>query len=128
MSATAPGIEAERELHDLYGRYKTLTMAAAAALMLDSSVGDLAGAVAELLADCRVAAGGASPLRPQLVACAGATEELERLVVATLAGGATAADLERVRVTHRVLRHEVWRVLSCEYVPCCASDDARHDG
>lgn len=128
MTATAPGIDSERELRDLYGRYKTLMLAAAAALLLDSSVDELAGAVAELLADCRAAAGEASPLRPQLVACAEATGELERLVAATPADGATAADLERVRAAHRNLRREVWQVLSCEYVPCCASEHAQHDG
>ena len=128
MTATAPGVESERQLRDLYGRYKALMLAAAAALLLDSSVDELAGPVAELLADCRAAAGEASPVRLQLAACAEAAQELAQLVAATAAGGATAADLERVRAAHRLLRREVWTVLSCEYVPCCASEDAHHDG
>ena len=31
-----------------------------------------------------------------------------------------AADTERVRASHRRLRREVWKVVPCEYVPCCA--------
>lgn len=120
MSAAAVD---EQELNRLYGRYKTLALAAGARLVLDEAPESLAGEVGALVADCRLAAAlGPETLAPQLAACVTAAEGLRALV-----GGASPseADVEAVRLTHKQLRSEVWKVIPCEYVPCCAT--ARHE-
>jgi hypothetical protein len=121
-TAAAP----ERELQDLYARSKTLTLAAAAALMLDSGADRLSAEAERLLDDCLAARRRSSMLRPQLSACVDAARELRRLLDGAAEGTASDVDLERARTAHRRLRREVWRVLPCEYVPCCAAGHA-HD-
>lgn len=116
-AAVAERLDAS-ELRRLYGRYKSLLLAAAAALVLDEPTADLAAATEALHVDCRAAAGSCPPeLKRQLDACAAAAGELEVLV----RGGADGCpDVEAARATHRALRREVWKVLPCEYVPCGA--------
>jgi hypothetical protein len=120
MSAAAVD---EQALNRLYGRYKALALAAGARLVLAEAPEALAAEAEVLIADCHsVAASGPEALRPQLAACVTAAEGLRVLV-----GGSepNEADIEAVRLTHKQLRSEVWKVIPCEYVPCCAP--ARHE-
>jgi hypothetical protein len=113
----------ERSLNRLYGRYKALALAAGARLVLAEAPESLSGDVGALVADCRsAAAAGPEALRPQLTACVTAAERLSALV-----GDAppSEADIDAARLTHKQLRSEVWKVIPCEYVPCCAT--ARHE-
>lgn len=108
----------EQALNRLYGRYKTLALAAGARLVLAEAPESLSGEVGALVADCRsAAAAGPESLRPQLTACVTAAEGLAALV-----GDAppSEADVDFARLTHKQLRSEVWKVIPCEYVPCCA--------
>jgi hypothetical protein len=116
--------EPEHELNELYARYKALALAAGAALILDSDVERLAGEVKALLDDARRARRGSSALAPQLSACVEAAAGLGRLLADA---PASTAALEAARASHRRLRREVWNVLPCEYVPCCAGGDAHHE-
>jgi hypothetical protein len=113
MSAAAP----EHELQELYARSKALTLAAGAALVLEADRTGLADEADRLLADALEARRRTARLAPQLSACVDAAHDLKRL----LHGGAPEADVDRARASHRRLRREVWRVLPCEYVPCCAA-------
>ncbi len=101
------------EVRDLYGRYKHLALAAGAALVLDAPRGELAADAAALVADARSAVAAGGELAPQLRACVEAASELERLLVRD-------GDVEAAREAHKRLRREVWKVIPCEYVPCCA--------
>jgi hypothetical protein len=121
-AAAAP----ERELQDLYARSKMLALAAGAALVLDSSLDGLETQAEQLLEDCLAAHSQVSAFRPQLSACVDTARELRRLLAEADRGAATEADVDRARASHRRLQREVWRVLPCEYVPCCASGHA-HD-
>jgi hypothetical protein len=116
MSAVAAPAS-EQELQELYARTKALTLAAAAALVLEADRAGLAGEADRLLADARDARTRTTHLVPQLSACVDAARDLRQL----LDGGAPQADVDRARASHRRLRREVWRVLPCEYVPCCAA-------
>jgi hypothetical protein len=109
----------EQRLNELYGRYKALALAAGARLVLDEEPETLSGEVGALVADCRAAAAsGAGTLAPQLAACLTAAEGLGALVGDS---APTEADVKAARATHKQLRSEVWKVIPCEYVPCCAS-------
>ena len=120
MSAAAVD---EEQLNRLYGRYKALALSAGARLVLAEAPESLAGEVGALVADCRSAvASGPEALRPQLAACVTAAEGLRALVADA---APTEADVEAARQTHKQLRSEVWKVIPCEYVPCCAP--ARHE-
>jgi hypothetical protein len=101
------------EVRNLYGRYKHLALAAGAALVLDAPREELASDAAALLADARAAAAAGDSYAPQLRACVDAASELRDLI-------ATGGDVEAARETHKRLRREVWKVVPCEYVPCCA--------
>jgi hypothetical protein len=102
------------ELRHLYNRYKGLTLAAGAAMVLGEPTAALDADAAALEEDCRAAASGArGPLEHALEACVAAAAELHQLV----SDGDDGA-LERVRASHRRLRSEVWKVVPCEYVPC----------
>ncbi len=128
MSVLVADAPATRELGELYGRYKALALATGAALVLDAHPGELAARAGELLSDCRAAAAvGDRVLAGQFAACVRAAQELDRLLARAVidAASVTALDTERVRVTHRGLRREVWKVIPCEYVPCGAAH--RHD-
>lgn len=105
----------EDQVRDLYGRYKLLALAAGAALVLDAPLQPLESEVGGLLADAKSALAGEDTHRTQLRACVDAARELHDLV----AHG--DGDVEAVRRTHKHLRREVWKVIPCEYVPCCAS-------
>lgn len=104
----------ERRLRELYGRYKRLSLAAGAALVLDVRDEALEPEAAALLADARAAAAADGGDAPQLEACVEAAAALHDLIVRGDGG------VEAVRETHRRLRREVWKVIPCEYVPCCA--------
>ena len=105
---------------------RALALATAAALMLESGLGELASEADRLLEDCaRRPQDRASMLEPQLGACVDAARDLRRLLVEPLlAARRLDAVLDQARASHRRLRREVWRVLPCEYVPCCASGHA----
>lgn len=113
VAASAP----EQELQELYARSKALTLAAAAALVLDEDRAGLVDETDRLLGDALAARRRTAHLAPQLSACVDAARDLRRL----LDGAAAEADLDQARASHRRLRREVWRVLPCEYVPCCAA-------
>jgi hypothetical protein len=107
-------VVAAAPVSDLYGRYKQLALAAGAALVLDAPLETLHDDVDELVADARAALAAGGAHESQLRACVDAAEQLQDLV---RCGG----DVESVRRSHRHLRREVWKVIPCEYVPCCAS-------
>jgi hypothetical protein len=106
------------DLGELYGRYKRLTLAAAAGLLAGEGSPELEDEVRALRADATHAVRDAdSATLVQLRACANAAAELEQLVVG---GQLSLEGVERVRQTHSELRREVWKVIPCEYVPCNA--------
>jgi hypothetical protein len=107
MTVTLP------ETDELYRRYKTLTLAAGAAILLGSPLDALVDAVDELGRDA------------EGTLCAAPATALRKLVLRAGAGEATDTDLEQVRASHRSLRRAVWTTQPCEYVPCCAG--GRHD-
>jgi hypothetical protein len=111
MSAVA-GAPAAAEL---YGRYKTLALAVGAALVLDTPRDELAAEVAALVGDATAAAAAAGGRDLRAAACVDAARDLLALVEA---GG---ADVAAARASHKRLRREMWKVIPCEYVPCCAS-------
>jgi hypothetical protein len=112
---------AEAELRGLYGRYKHLALATGATLVLGAPRQALEQDAAELLADARAAAAGAGANGPGLAACVEAADELHDLLAR---GG---HDVAAVRETHKRLRREVWKVIPCEYVPCCAAAGHEHE-
>ncbi len=122
MTAAAVAAGAERELRELYTRYKGLALATSAALILDESLGALLEEADALVEDCRTAVLPAE-LEVQLEACAAAAADLRGLLVlaADDPASVSAAAIQSVRATHSRLRREVWKVLPCEYVPCSAS-------
>ena len=120
MTAAAPTRSSERELQDLYGRYKTLVLAVSAALMLDEPFEDVAREADLLAADCVAAARSADCFAAQFAACVTAAEELSELLDRMVGEDWSEAQLDALRASHSRLRHEVWNVLPCEYVPCCA--------
>jgi hypothetical protein len=125
MSA-AEVLAPERELQDLYARSKALTLAAAAALVFEADAAGLAEEAGRLLDDALEARRRVPGLVPQLSACADAARDLRGLLDGAALGRPVEEDVERARASHRRLRREVWQVLPCEYVPCCATGHA-HD-
>jgi hypothetical protein len=112
----------EHELASLYGRYKALAIAAAAAAILDAPPAGLAAEAELLVADTGAARRPGRRHARQFAACADAAVALRRLIARVGAGDLSPDELEHARASHRALRHEVWSVLPCEYVPCCAGD------
>jgi hypothetical protein len=102
------------ETLELYGRFKSLAVAASAALILGESLDGLAAALAELDVD---AAG---------TPCAEPARSLLELAARAGVDGVTEADLDAVRTAHRSLRRELWTTHPCEYVPCCADGAHAH--
>jgi hypothetical protein len=119
----------ERELRELYSRYKGLTLATGATLLLDADPDRLAVEAGELLIACRRAAARTGvDCASQLDACVVAVRELHQLLLRAaedveLIG---AEDTERVRASHSRLRREVWKVFPCEYVPCSGAHRHSH--
>jgi hypothetical protein len=119
----------ERELRELYSRYKGLALATGATLLLGAAPERLAVEAGELLIACRrAAARSGAACASQLEACVTAVQELHELLLravedAELIG---AADTERVRASHSRLRREVWKVIPCEYVPCSGAHRHSH--
>jgi hypothetical protein len=109
----------ERELQRLYERYKSLTLAATAALILARPVRDLCTQAEALHGDCRAA--GPVGESTALAACRTAAADLAELLRLAAAGEDTGGLLERVRASHRRLRRAIWDVQPCEYVPCCVT-------
>jgi hypothetical protein len=103
----------DRRVGELYTRYKHLALATGAALVLDGPRSGLESDAARLVEDARAAAAEPGAHATQLVACVDAAVALSSLI----AGG---GDVEPSRRAHRRLRREVWKVIPCEYVPCCA--------
>jgi len=89
------------ETPELYRRFKSLAVAASAALILGERVDELQ----------RDAAG---------TSCEEPAARLRQLVHGALSGEVSDAELDAVRNSHRSLRREVWTTQPCEYVPCCA--------
>lgn len=110
------GVAPKRELpvQVLYGRFKHLALSAGATLVLEQPTALLEREIAALAEEARIAAADAGEHRPQLEACAEAAQELHALL---RRGG---VDVEPARLAHKRLRREVWKVIPCEYVPCCA--------
>jgi hypothetical protein len=119
---TALVVPDERDVcvRELYGRYKSLALAAGASLVLGAPCDELAAETAQLLEDGRAALAAHPSRRVQLEACVGAADELLGLVAGE------GSDVDAVRETHKHLRREVWKVIPCEYVPCCASSRQTH--
>jgi hypothetical protein len=113
VTATA-AVASEQRIRELYARCKHLTLAAGAALVLDEPTALFEREAAELAEEARRAAAAADAYEPQLRACAEAASELHALL------RRRDADVEAARLAHRRLRREVWKVIPCEYVPCCA--------
>jgi hypothetical protein len=121
MSAVAVSSEPDACVRELYGRYKGLALAAGAALVLDRPRGELEAETLDLLVEAQAALDAHPSRRPQLEACVAAAGDLHDLLV----GG--GSDVAAVRETHKRLRREVWKVVPCEYVPCCASAGHAHE-
>jgi hypothetical protein len=99
---------------ELYTRFKSLTVAASAAMILGERLDGLTPAVEELDRD---ATG---------TLCAEPARQLRVLVRRAAAGDPVAADLDALRESHRRLRRDVWTTHPCEYVPCCAGGAHEH--
>jgi hypothetical protein len=121
MSATA--VRPEQELLRLYERYKALTLATSAALILARPLGELRAQAEALHGECRAAGAGEDS---RAAACSAAAEDLAELLRLAASGEGTGDLLARVRASHRRLRREIWDVQPCEYVPCCVSDAHHH--
>jgi hypothetical protein len=120
LSAVAAPVGPDVRVRELYERYKSLALAAGATLVLGEPRQELAAEALELLTEARAALADHPSRGLQLEACVRAAEELHHL----LAG--EGFDVEGVRETHKRLRREVWKVVPCEYVPCCASTGHTH--
>jgi hypothetical protein len=121
MTAVAVRGEHDELVGSLYGRYKSLALAAGAALVLDAPRDELSAEALELLADARAGLLLDSSRRVQLEACVEAAEKLRDLLESD------GFDVEAARDTHKRLRREVWKIVPCEYVPCCASTPYAHE-
>jgi hypothetical protein len=122
MTVAAPP-DNVRALGELYSRYKALALAAGAALVLDDEAAELVHDARELSQDAReLASNPPDGLESQFRACALAADELHLLLAGCRdqPGNPPLLRLRRVRTTHSRLRSEVWKVIPCEYVPCCA--------
>ena len=118
----------EDEVERLYSRFKTLSLGASAALLLDRPVAGLAVEANTFLAECmRASAAAAEPDAP-LVECVAAAWALTALLGRAGGGASTTDELAELRTAHARLRREVWNVLPCEYVPCCAVGTHTHRG
>jgi hypothetical protein len=121
MTTAAVRSEHDERVRELYARYKSLALAVGAALVLDAPRDELSAEALELLEDARAALLVDSSRRVQLEACVGAAEKLRDLLESD------GFDVEAVRATHKRLRREVWKIVPCEYVPCCASTPHAHE-
>ena len=122
-SAVVPAADA---LQSLYERYKSLTLATTAALLLARPVDELASATQTLLRESVRASVPDRELAGAFAACAYAARDLADLLALAAAGEETNDHVERVRASHLALRRLVWDVQGCEYVPCCASGAHTH--
>ncbi len=120
MSVESVSVDEDSRLGELYGRYKKLALAAGAALVLGAPHDALEDEARELLVDARSALADGVRHETQLGACVEAAAELLALLVR---GG----DVGAVRSTHKRFRREVWKVIPCEYVPCCAAASHEHE-
>ncbi|MGH3025153.1 MAG: hypothetical protein ACRDLR_01750 [Gaiellaceae bacterium] len=116
----------ERALQSLYGRYKGLAISAAAAVIMEAPLDGLTASVEKLRCDCREAVRPGCEYPAQLAACSEASAALLGFLRRARQRDVSDAELEQVRTTHLELRREVWRVLPCEYVPCCADEHHIH--
>ena len=130
MSATAVAdASPEREMRELYSRYKGLALATGATLLLAAEPDRLAVEAGELLTSCRRAAARArGAYSSQLDACVVAAQELHELLLRAAEDVELIGpdDTERVRASHGRLRREVWKVFPCEYVPCSGAHRHHH--
>jgi hypothetical protein len=118
----------EDELQRLYGRFKSLTLAVSAALLLDGPIAELEADADALLVEC-VHASSSSPQPDRaLIESVEAAGALAALVQRAASGASSSGELDELRAAHLRLRREVWRVLPCEYVPCCAAGTHTHRG
>jgi hypothetical protein len=128
MSLASP--EAARRpqsaLQSLYGQYKALAISAAAAVIVEAPLDGLVVSTEALLVECSEEAAPDCEYEAQLAACAHACAALRDFLRRAHEHGVSTSELEQVRTTHRELRREVWRVLPCEYVPCCADEHHIH--
>jgi hypothetical protein len=99
---------------ELYRRFKSLTVAASAALILGEPLDAVVAAVEKLDRD----AAGSPAAEP--------VARLRRLVGRDRDAETTDAEIEELRTSHRSLRRKVWATEPCEYVPCCASGAHEH--
>jgi hypothetical protein len=125
---TVAHVTREDELQRLYGRFKGLTLAVGAALLLHGPVGALVADADALLVDCIQASAAAVEPDAALIECVEAACALTALVQRAAAGASTADELAELRAAHLRLRRQVWNVLPCEYVPCCATGTHAHRG
>jgi hypothetical protein len=126
MSVPAPAAAGLSTLCDLYARYKSLASAAGACLTLGQSLAALVAPAGALEAETRSAADSDSPLASPFAVCAAATRDLVELIGAH-DGDDVSARLAAARASHRALRRQMWDMVECEYVPCCASAPHRPD-
>ena len=128
MSIEAPATDGVRELRELYVRHKGLVLGTTARLLLEAPLGDLLAVADALLEDCRTAARSCqAPLRAQLRACESAAVELREMLGEASNEGVGSGRISSVRATHSRLRHEIWKVIPCEYVPCSAGSSHAHE-
>jgi hypothetical protein len=118
----------DEQLQLLYSRFKSLSIAVSAALILDQPLGRLRAEVDALMAECVRASAATDAPDPALVECVESACSLSALVQRAATGTSTAYELEALREAHRRLRRRVWDVLPCEYVPCCAAGTHTHRG
>jgi hypothetical protein len=118
----------DEQLWLLYSRFKSLSIAVSAALILDQPLDELAAEVDALTAECSQAAAATDAPDPALVECVESASALSALLPRAATGTATTHELESLREAHRRLRRRVWDVLPCEYVPCCAGGTHTHRG
>ena len=119
----------ERELRELYSRYKGLALATGATLLLGAEPDGLAVEAGELLTACRRAAARTrGACSSQLDACVVAAQELHELLLRAAEDVERIGpdDTERVRASHGRLRREVWEGFPCEYVPCSGAHRHSH--
>ncbi len=111
---------AVRELERVYLRYKALTFAVAAGVLLRRVGSEVAEEADALVADARRCEVSHPELATQFAICVTAAEGLDKLVSHARDGenGISHDELEAVRRMHHRVRSAVWELLPCEYTPC----------
>jgi hypothetical protein len=118
----------EDELERLYTRFKALSLGVSAALLLGRPLDELTADADAFLAECVRASAAADEPDMPLAECVEAACALAALARRATIGATTTDELETLRAAHLRLRREVWNVLPCEYVPCCAAGAHTHRG